>query len=174
MATPGSHRERGRRPSAKRGGLTVLLVAFVLTSMAHLLVSCGTADSGVSQSLPLSAHGKRLTIVVNSGCGSDNEGFCSLSVPALKVQLDKNIFGNGVFSAVTNDRPDLKLTVVVTKLDVDEGAFIWSSNTYLTEAKFKLSDNTGKVVFSGKATGESSKAEEAVKNLAANLAAKMK
>ena len=129
MATPGSHRERGRRSSAKRGGLTVLLVAFVLTSMAHLLVSCGTADSGVSQSLPLSAHGKRLTIVVNSGCGSDNEGFCSLSVPALKVQLDKNIFGNGVFSAVTNDRSDLKLTVVVTKLDVDEGAFIWSSNT---------------------------------------------
>lgn len=152
----------------------MLLVAFVLTSMAHLLVSCGTADSGVSQSLPLSAHGKRLTIVVNSGCGSDNEGFCSLSVPALKVQLDKNIFGNGVFSAVTNDRPDLKLTVVVTKLDVDEGAFIWSSNTYLTEAKFELSDNTGKVVFSGKATGESSKAEEAMKNLAANLAAKMK
>ena len=143
--------------------------------MAHLLVSCGTADSGVSQSLPLSAHGKRLTIVVNSGCGSDNEGFCSLSVPALKVQLDKNIFGNGVFSAViTNDRPDLKLTVVVTKLDVDEGAFISSSNTYLTEAKFELTDNTGKVVFSGKATGESSKAEEAMKNLAANLAAKMK
>jgi hypothetical protein len=90
------------------------------------------------------------------------------------VQLDKNIFGSGVFSAVTNDRPDFKLTFVVTKLDVDEGAFIWSSNTYVTEAKFELSDNTGKVVFSVKASGESSKAEEAMKNLAANLAAKMK
>jgi hypothetical protein len=154
--------------------LTALVVAFLITSMAHLLGSCGTADSGVSQSLPLSVHGKRLTILVSNGCGSDDEGFCALSAPALKVQLDKNIFGSGVFSAVTNDRPDFKLTVVVTKLDVDEGAFIWSSNTYVTEAKFELSDNTGKVVFSGKASGESSKAEEAMKNLAANLAAKMK
>jgi hypothetical protein len=41
-------------------------------------------------------------------------------------------------------------------------------------AKFELADSTGKVVFAGTASGGSSKPEEALKKLSADIAAKMK
>ena len=156
--------------------MTLLSVALLASLIAPLLGSCGTSGTGANAipSIPSSARGKRVSIVVNSGCTSDSDGLCALSTPALKAQLDKNVSEGGFFAAVTNDKPDFKLTVVFTKMEKEEGFTIFNSDTFEAAAKFELADNTGKVVFSGKASGDSEKAEDAMKKLAADIAAKMK
>jgi len=171
---PNSRQERGLRPSAKRGGLTVLILAFLITPMAHFLGACGTSGTSASanQSMPSSARGKRLTTIVNNGCTSDDDHFCALGAVALKVQLDEALSKAGFFSAVSNDRPDFKLTVILTKTSDD--ALLIFYDDINAAAKFELADNTGKVVFAGSASGNSSKPDEALKKLAADITAKMK
>jgi hypothetical protein len=154
----------------------VLRAALLVSLMGPLLGSCGTSGTGAdaNQSVPSAARGKRVSIVVNSDCTSDSDGLCALSTPALKAQLDKNVSEGRFFAAVTNDRPDFKLTVVFTQMEKEEGFTIFNSDTFEAAAKFELADNTGKVVFSGKASGDSEKAEDAMRKLAANIAAKIK
>jgi hypothetical protein len=171
-----SRQERALRSSAKSAGITVLIVALLITAMGHLLGSCATSDTSANanQSMPSSARGKRVATIVSNGCKSDDGGLCALSIASLKLQLDKSVSEAGFFSAVTNEKPDFKLTVVITKMETDDGILGWGPDTYEAEAKFELADNTGKVVFSGKGSGDSGKAEEAMKKLAADVAGKMK
>jgi hypothetical protein len=156
--------------------MTLLSVALLISFMAPLLGSCGTSGSGASanaiQSVSSSARGKRLATVVNNGCTSDDDHLCALSTIALKVQLDKDLSEGGFFSAVTNDKPDFKLTVVLTETGDD--ALLIFYDDINAAAKFELADNSGKVVFAGSASGNSNKPEEALKKLAADIAAKMK
>jgi hypothetical protein len=174
MAPRGSRRERGLGSPGKRGGLTLLLVAFLITPMAHLLGSCGTSgtSANANQSMPGSARGKRLSTIVKNGCTSDDDHFCALGIVALKVQLDEDLSKTGFFSAVSNDRPDFKLTVTLTKTSDD--ALLIFYDDINAAAKFELADNTGKVVFAESASGNSSKPEEALKKLAGDIVAKMK
>jgi hypothetical protein len=172
-----SRRELAQQSAAKSDGMTLLSAALLISFMAPLLGSCGTSGNGASanasQSVPSSARGKRLTTVVNNGCTSDDDHLCALSAIALKVQLDKDLSEGGFFSAVTNDKPDFKLTVVLKKME-DDSLFVFSPDSFAAAAKLELTDNTGQVVFSGNASSNSGKAEEATKKLAADIAAKMK
>jgi len=94
------------------------------------------------QSMPSSARGKRLTTIVNNGCTSDDDHFCALGAVALKVQLDEALSKAGFFSAISNDRPDFKLTVILTKTSDD--ALLIFYDDINAAAKFELADNTGR------------------------------
>jgi hypothetical protein len=176
MTTPGSRRERGPRSFAKNGRRAALSAALVAALLASLISSCGTSGGGAgasaNQSMPSSARGKRLSTIVNDGCTSDDDHFCALGTVALKVQLDEDLSKAGFFSAVSNDRPDFKLTVTLTKT-ADDALLIFYDDINAA-AKFELADNTGKVVFAGTGSGNSSKPEEALKKLAADITAKLK
>jgi hypothetical protein len=109
--------------------------------MASLLGSRGTSGgtgASASQSVPSSARGKRLSTIVNNGCTSDDDHLCALGSVALKVELDKDL--SAFFSVVSNDKPDYKLTVVLTKMGDDALLILYDDIN--AAAKFELADNS--------------------------------
>jgi hypothetical protein len=156
--------------------------ALLLSCLVMLqLGACASSETSITSSAASSAaadhaamtlaRGKRISVRVTNGCSDDDD--CGLGAPALKTKLDAILSQSGVFAAVSDERPDFRLNVVMKTLG-DQSPISFYDD-YEAKADFQFADITGKILSSGSVSGSSGDSDEqALDKMAAQLGAKMR
>src|SRR5581483_6693785 len=130
--------------------------------------AAAATSSAADRAVLTAARGKRLSIRIVDRC---DDG-CGLGAPALKTKLDASLARGGLFSAITEERPDFRLVVTLKSLE-DESPFDFI-DAYAAKADYQFSDVAGKILFAGSATGNSNNSStEALDRMTTQIAAKL-
>jgi len=170
---------RQSRGRSKHRGAQALCLSLVLTlplgacdappATSGAGAAAAATSSAADRAVLAAARGKRLSVRIVDRC---DDGGCGLGAPALKTKLDTILARSGFFSAITEEKPDFRLTVTLKSLE-DESPFDFI-DAYAAKADYQFSDATGKGLFSGSATGNSNTSStEALDRMTTQIAAKL-